>query len=414
MRVTTNQLEKIFLDNLGKTRNTVTKLQAKMAAQSNVLKPSDSPLATARIARLKNQLSDYDIYERNLENAQTRLSATLQAMEGMGDEIQKVLSDLTEVRNPINFSLSENYAAKIDQAIQNMLTYMNTQVDGTYLFAGTNTATAPYSSPTEVPGAGSLGKNLSGEHKVKIGPGIEQKINITGTELFQPMFDLGGSLNINEEIGTETTFTKSFLNSSGIEYNLKLTFQKTDEGLYSVRTEVLSPGGTTVTAANATLQFDPNSGVLKTQDGNPASPITLTSATDEISIQVFLGNATLSENHALRGEFNQDSNILDVLKGIKDSLKAGIQPTDNQIKMVQNFSSLLLRKTTEAGGMLNKVNAISDMLPDQKMQVQSLLSKESDLDVAKAVIEMQSAQYSLDMMYKTSSMLLPKSLIDFL
>ena len=64
--------------------------------------------------------------------------------------------------------------------------------------------------------------------------------------------------------------------------------------------------------------------------------------------------------------------------------------------------------------MINQLNATSNVLNSQKLTLQGLLSQEQDVDIAQATVDLQAQDYSLQMSYKIASMILPKSLLDFL
>ena len=63
---------------------------------------------------------------------------------------------------------------------------------------------------------------------------------------------------------------------------------------------------------------------------------------------------------------------------------------------------------------MNKLESTNDLLTNQTIELQELLSKEKDVDLAEAIMQMNNTQFNLDMGYKISSMILPKSLMDFL
>jgi flagellin-like hook-associated protein FlgL len=48
------------------------------------------------------------------------------------------------------------------------------------------------------------------------------------------------------------------------------------------------------------------------------------------------------------------------------------------------------------------------------LTLQGLLSSEQDVDMARATVDLQAQDYSLQLSYKIASMILPKSLLDFL
>ena len=82
--------------------------------------------------------------------------------------------------------------------------------------------------------------------------------------------------------------------------------------------------------------------------------------------------------------------------------------------MVTDFNQHVLNSLSEAGGIANKLTATHDVLISREIEVATLLSAEKDVDVAKALMDLESTQYALDVGYRISSMILPKSLLDYL
>ena len=116
----------------------------------------------------------------------------------------------------------------------------------------------------------------------------------------------------------------------------------------------------------------------------------------------------------LNSTLNQKADIFNTLIGIKEKLLAGEKPTDEQQKIVSDFNQLLLDKLSEAGGISNKLNSTKEILLNKEIELKDLLSSEKDVDVARALLDLENSQYVLDISYKISSMVLPKSLLDYM
>lgn len=113
-------------------------------------------------------------------------------------------------------------------------------------------------------------------------------------------------------------------------------------------------------------------------------------------------------------ELFEDTDIFNTLITVRDNLENGIRPTQAEIDKLNNFNDVLLNKMSDAGNITNRLNDTSEMLINQEMQLSLLLSEEKDIDVAEAVMDLQTQQYNLDLSYKISSAILPKSLLDYL
>jgi flagellin-like hook-associated protein FlgL len=69
---------------------------------------------------------------------------------------------------------------------------------------------------------------------------------------------------------------------------------------------------------------------------------------------------------------------------------------------------------SDAGSIYNTLENTKSLLESQRVEIESMLSSEKDLDMAKAIIDMQNYEYLLQVSYKMSAMILPKSLLDFI
>ncbi|MGE5432462.1 MAG: hypothetical protein ACM3QX_15375 [Syntrophomonadaceae bacterium] len=108
------------------------------------------------------------------------------------------------------------------------------------------------------------------------------------------------------------------------------------------------------------------------------------------------------------------SDIFNTLLRVKNSLQSGTVPSSSDVALVQSFQDSLSNQLTTGGDIINRLSSTHDLLDSQQLELKELLSKEKDVDVTKAVIDLQNRQYYLDLSYKMSAMVLPKSLLDYM
>ncbi|MBN1302506.1 MAG: hypothetical protein JW995_14910 [Melioribacteraceae bacterium] len=106
--------------------------------------------------------------------------------------------------------------------------------------------------------------------------------------------------------------------------------------------------------------------------------------------------------------------IFNTIKKISDDLKGGSLPGSADVQIINDFYDNLLNKTTQTGVYINRLNDSEQLLNQSKLTIQELISKEKDIDVVEATINLEQQDYLLQVAYKTSSMILPKSLVDFI
>jgi flagellar hook-associated protein 3 FlgL len=108
------------------------------------------------------------------------------------------------------------------------------------------------------------------------------------------------------------------------------------------------------------------------------------------------------------------TDIFNNLIAIRESLYSGEVPSDALMESVSDFNESLINNLSTAGNIINRLHDNKDLLDNQTLLIKDLISREKDIDVAEAIMELQTQEYLLDLSYRLSSTLLPKSLVDFL
>lgn len=413
MRITDNILTNTFLSGLSANKAQMQNLQLQLASNSKINKPSDSPVGAARSLRINTQMSDNKIYSENIANGRSGLEFTTQAMDAIQTEMDKVVTTFANLKNPINSTQMSTYADYIDNSLTSILNSANTEHDGKYIFGGTDNATKTFDYSADKKTIVMQVSDISGEQNVKIAPNITQKINISGAELFGTSISLSGNVSSTETAPQQST--TSVYDARGNAYSFNVSYTKTADNTYDMKYEVLDSAGKSVSTGKNSVKFDPNSGGLNSVDGNSPKNINVNVPGKELS---FTFNPTDMKEKAGDSSFsysaNQKTDIFNTLLTVRDNLRAGKMPTDEQIQAVYSFNTHLSQKESEAGNMINSMDNTDELLTNQNTELTTLLSKEKDVDVAQAIMDLQNKDYLLKMSYKVSSMILPKSLVDYL
>ncbi|MBU2492235.1 MAG: hypothetical protein KJ571_06380 [Bacteroidetes bacterium] len=298
MRVTDRLLQNSYLYNLNTNKNSITKTQEQLTTQSKINRPSDSPLGTNRLLRLNNEMQNISTYLDNVTNSFANVDATINAMDGIQNQLQSVLVDLTSVNNATIEGNLDTFADQLQVSLDSILEYANSNFNGKYLFGGTDNSQAPYGkNGTPPPEYIQNTADAGGQQKIKISGNISQKINITGEELF-------GTID-----GTDM--------------------------------------------------------------------------------------------------FNKLNDII-------VNLRSGVKPDASEVKEMEDIYGKVLNKLSVAGNIKNRLLDTEELLKTQELNVEELISKEKDVDMARAIVDYENQQFNLDLTYKVSSMILPKSLLDYL
>jgi flagellar hook-associated protein 3 FlgL len=130
-------------------------------------------------------------------------------------------------------------------------------------------------------------------------------------------------------------------------------------------------------------------------------------------------SSTMQVNIPGRDVFGQVGNppgtdIFNSLIDIRDRLAAGQAPTNADMETINNFNDNVLSELTVAGNTYNRLSDAKTLLESQRQDVETLMGKVQEVDVARAIVDMKDLQSSMDRTLQISSYVLPKSLLDYL
>ncbi|PIQ09988.1 MAG: hypothetical protein COW71_04385 [Ignavibacteriales bacterium CG18_big_fil_WC_8_21_14_2_50_31_20] len=161
-----------------------------------------------------------------------------------------------------------------------------------------------------------------------------------------------------------------------------------------------------------------------TDDSKPPYGYTADKSAIELKVNDVSGNRKVKISKNITQKINvagselfgnvDGTDIFNKLIEIRDNLRNGIKPTDEDVKAIEDFSTSVRNHLSEAGNVSNKLDASGEILSNQVLTLEGLISKESDVDIAAAMIDLQNYDYSLQLSYKMSSMFLTKSILDYI
>ncbi len=152
MRVTGNN----YTESLVRQLNTLTarqyRLQNQAATGQRVYLPEDDPTAMQRAMELRAENRSTAQFGKNIANLQERATAgydTLRALQKISDRVGELATMAGGMRTEEELKV---YAGEVTQLTQQAADLMNTQYGGQYLFAGTNSSTAPFTVAKDADG----------------------------------------------------------------------------------------------------------------------------------------------------------------------------------------------------------------------------------------------------------------------
>lgn len=411
-------LNRSFINNTSAQKSEVEKLRTQIASQKRVSKPSDDPKSAARIINLSGQFESASRYIDNIDKSLTFLNQTTLTMENILNEISRIDIKITELQNSALEGNEAMYANELSLSLDALLDMANEKFEGKYIFGGTDFSAKPFEYAAGKSYVKQAASDVSGELKVKVSANNTQKINVSGAELFGTIVKFDGNFNGEDPVGSVINKSQAIYDVDGNEYQLNTTINKTADYDYEITYDITDSSGASIltsTPDKITMNFDKTTGLINKINGISPKPVAIQALDGKINFNLDLKNITESTGSTnISSEINQKYDIFNVIAKIRDQVKAGDQPDAELVQSVKEFHQNLLNKLAEAGAVTNRLMDNQTMLENQQTDFQQVLASEQEVDVVSAITQLQYYDYLLQVSYKMSSMILPKSIMDYI
>jgi len=240
LRVNPNPLPDL-LAALGQTQQQINTDLQQISSGRSVTVPSDSPAAAAGLVQNAAQTSAADQFLRSIGSIQGEISNADSTLSSVTTALQRAITLGVEGANgTLNAADRAAIATEVQGIQSQLLGLANLSYQGTYVFAGTATQSAPYVlDPTSSSGVTYVGN--SNTNRVTLGnhftlqtnlPG-SQLFSAPGTDMFQSIQDLLTGLQTGNGIAAavgEVSSASSYINAQRVFYGNaenQLTSQQT-------------------------------------------------------------------------------------------------------------------------------------------------------------------------------------------
>lgn len=209
----TTQTRQTLLD-LERTQERLAKNQSRIASGNRLTSPADDPTAAAAILDFGNSIQSNTQFVKQADSALGYLTASESAVAASIDDVMR-LKELS-----VNGSASS--APELDAIRSHLLILANTQSQGKFLFAGTNTQTQPFSNTVPVTYNGTTGLGSQGDINFNVTSSSSVTSNVRGDvvflggknaapgnplDIFQAVTDLKTALSTNNSALLQTAQT---------------------------------------------------------------------------------------------------------------------------------------------------------------------------------------------------------------
>jgi flagellar hook-associated protein 3 FlgL len=385
MRVSNDTLRSAFLAALEAAQRRVIDTQEKVSSGKRVNKPSDDPVAAARIAHLDASLSRLDQYKSNSVFARNQLGLEESALTSVIDNLQRV-RELTLQANNSTTSDSDrkDIAAEISQARDALLALANTtDVDGRHLFSGYVEGVVPF---TTTASGGVVYNGDQGQRSVQISDSRFVAINDSGSDVFQKVPQGNGTftLAVNPtNTGSGVLGTGSIVNPAAwvrdtyqINFTTPTTYEVRDSANALVASGAFTPGQS-ITFRGTDIKID----------GTPASGDSFTVAP--------AGN---------RDVFSMLDDLIATLQSPSSSAAQRAQLNSNAGQRISDLDNVLSHIGDVRGEIGARVRALDQqdsLSADFALHLNTTLSSVRDLDYADALSRLQKEMLGLDAAQQT-------------
>ncbi|MGG4451655.1 flagellar hook-associated protein FlgL [Brevibacillus porteri] len=203
VRVTQNMLNSNMLRNLHKSMRNMDGLQDQLSSGSKIEKPSDDPVIAARGMFYRSSLMENDQYKRNVGEAQSWMDMTDSTMDEVGSVMKRIKELLVYSGDgAISPDDLKTMGSEVQELKNHLGTLANQQINGKYIFAGTDTNKAPYDSNANG-GKGDFVSTNSSPINLEVSQNVFVTSNINAQNIFNFPDNANNMFKLLDNIMTE-------------------------------------------------------------------------------------------------------------------------------------------------------------------------------------------------------------------
>ncbi|MEB0224504.1 flagellar hook-associated protein 3 [Pseudomonas sp. 10S4] len=271
MRISTSQYYDTTAANYQRNFNQAIATSAEASSMTRINTAADDPIGAGRLLKLGQQSAALDQYSTNIDSTKSSLSLQETTLDSINTALQRAKEiALSASSGNATDADRKAYGAELTQLQQQVVGLMNSKdSNGSYLFSGSKTDTAPYSQNSD----GTFTYNGDQTSiNLAVGDGQSMATNTTGWDAFQqsintsrtqvsmtaPAVDDGRVTLSNGEVSSSTTYNAKF--AAGQPYTVSFvssTQLKITDSLGNDVTAEASQGGVVSNSngANQSVSF---------------------------------------------------------------------------------------------------------------------------------------------------------------
>jgi flagellar hook-associated protein 3 FlgL len=326
---------------------------------------SEDPQAAGRILRLQSERSAIESYTKNAERALGIAQASFAAL----DRLKNISDRATElaalsISGNVSAREREAYSVEVEGLLQSAIEVANTSHQGEYLFNGTNTATTG-AAPYEQTGASPFVLKESAVRKT-----------------VPALATAGKTLTLSDVTGLSEG---QIVSGAGI------------------------PTGTTVVSVNTAAKTIELSAAPTAAGANVPLAFAFDGARIKLSPSVSVDPFTAGDSNAKIGDFIR--NISQLLEALKSDSTTGVSAAQRSLLASEDQLVAILADNASNQTRLESVKVQNS---ERLNNLQTLISKDSDVDVAQTMVDLTRARTSYQAALEAGAQVLRLSLLDYI
>ncbi|MBN2900096.1 MAG: flagellar hook-associated protein FlgL [Clostridia bacterium] len=142
MRITNNLLIQNMLWNMNNNLVSMNEQQTQLATGKRISKPSDDPVGTTRVIKVKSDIAENEQYKENVSDAQSWLDVSENSLMDTKDILQRIRELAVQGANDTyTDEETDKIANEVNQLLEELIVNANSTMAGRYLFSGFKTDT---------------------------------------------------------------------------------------------------------------------------------------------------------------------------------------------------------------------------------------------------------------------------------
>ena len=403
MRLSTNTIHEQGVNSILKQQEALLHVQQQVSTGRRVLTPADDPIAAALALDITQTSAINTQFSENRTTAASQLGFTEGVLDGVTNLIQNVQTATVSAGNATFTDADRlSIARELRGRFNELVGFANsTDATGQFLFSGYQGDTKPFNQTA----TGVQYNGDQGERLVQIGASRQIATNSSGTDLFERIkngngvFATTANPTNNGSGVVDTGIVVSPANLTGDNYQISFTVAAgvTTYDVTDTTTGAILSTGNPYTSDEA-ISFD---GIQFSIKGEPANG-------DQF-------NVSPSSNQSL---FKTIDDLINVLStSVTGQPGGGTQLTNGLNTALQDLGNSLdhvLTVRASVGVRLQEIEVLQSVGEDTEIQLQQNLSQLQDVDIAKAITDLNQQRVFLEAAQRSFATVSDLSLFDFI